>query len=160
MTRLYVTDQYIVPWTIRLSEYVWANFICIRLGELFCPKVVCDKTRILNPVLKVNTQGFGVANVYKNSDDETGKWTKLFFGMCFLNLETVEECFVVNKLPNARPENVCRLRREYVYGWISNIFTRDMVTLTVNVPRMVVSESFHREFGDNGSGYLGIPENL
>ena len=50
------------------------------------------------------------------------------------------ECFVFDKLPDA-PENACRLHREYIHRQISNIFTRHMVTLTVNVPQMVVKVS-------------------
>ena len=51
--------------TIRLSEYVWANFVCILLSELlaiftirlskliFTQKVLCDQTRLLNSTVKI-----------------------------------------------------------------------------------------------------------
>ena len=87
----------------------------------------------------MKTQGLGLATVYKNSDHETWKWLKLSFGMGFLNLQSVEDCFVFDIYPDA-PEYVCRLRRElHTY-----IFTRDMATLTVNVPHMVVKVSTER----------------
>ena len=59
-------------------------------------------------------QNLGLSHKYKDTDSALGKWLKLSFGLHFVDVDDVEECFVEEVMAEAPQDNRCSRFADYL----------------------------------------------
>ena len=79
-------------------------------------------------------QNLGLANEYKDSNSDIGKWLKLSIGLHFSDRKEVEDCFVDELMTDAPQDDRCTRFADYLVGNYISLNSKYPLMLWAEIP--------------------------